>query len=108
MDSERWRQIERLYQAALEREPSQRSAFLGEACRDDEELRREVESRLRRSGGEAAASHAGDARRLARSEEFPAHLIVCDFGQHHPHARHKQPIYPRDQLRVRTRVGNSR
>jgi eukaryotic-like serine/threonine-protein kinase len=37
------RQIEELYHSAREREPSERSAFLAEACRGDEELRRKVE-----------------------------------------------------------------
>ena len=46
MTPERWQQVERLYQAALEREPSQRAAFLEEACAGDEELRQEVESLL--------------------------------------------------------------
>jgi Tol biopolymer transport system component len=43
-DSEqRWRILEDLYQAAMEREPSARAAFLSEAC-PDADLRREVES----------------------------------------------------------------
>ncbi len=46
MRPERWRQIDRLYQAALERDAAERGAFLDEACRGDEELRREVESLL--------------------------------------------------------------
>jgi eukaryotic-like serine/threonine-protein kinase len=43
MTSERWRQIEELYHSASERHPSQRGAFLDEACRGDEELRAELE-----------------------------------------------------------------
>jgi len=43
---ERWREIERLYHAALERAAAERPAFLSEACGRDEELRREVESLL--------------------------------------------------------------
>ncbi len=46
MTPERWAQIERLYQAAVEREPESRAAFLDEACMGDEELRREVASLL--------------------------------------------------------------
>jgi Tol biopolymer transport system component/serine/threonine protein kinase len=46
MTPERWQQVERLYQAALEREPSQRAAFLQEACAGDEGVRQEVESLL--------------------------------------------------------------
>ena len=43
---ERWRQIERLYHAALEREASLRPQFLRDACAGDEELLQEVESLL--------------------------------------------------------------
>src|SRR5438876_1132634 len=46
MKPERWQQIERLYHAALEREPEARAAFLDKACAGDEELRREVEGLL--------------------------------------------------------------
>jgi serine/threonine protein kinase len=46
MRPERWRQIDRLYQATLERDATERGAFLDEACVGDEELRREVESLL--------------------------------------------------------------
>ena len=42
MEADRWEQIERLYHAALEREPEAREAFLDEACAGDEALRREV------------------------------------------------------------------
>src|SRR5580765_4274023 len=44
MTADRWREIERLYQAALSREPGERAAFLVGACGADEALRREVES----------------------------------------------------------------
>ena len=46
MTSDRWEQIERTCQAALELEESQRAAFLDQACAGDAELRREVESLL--------------------------------------------------------------
>ena len=44
MTPERWREIERLYHAALERDAVERAAFLNDACGGDEALRREVES----------------------------------------------------------------
>jgi serine/threonine protein kinase len=43
MTSERWRQLEKLYHAASERGPSQRSAFLDAECGGDQELRAELE-----------------------------------------------------------------
>ncbi len=46
MTSEHWQQVESLYHAASEKEPSLRSAFLDQACHGDEELRGEVESLL--------------------------------------------------------------
>jgi tetratricopeptide (TPR) repeat protein/predicted Ser/Thr protein kinase len=46
MDSERLRQIEGLYHAALEREESQRAVFLRGACQADPALCREVEALL--------------------------------------------------------------
>jgi len=46
MDPDRWKQVEELYYAALEREASGRAAFLGQACAGDEVPRRRVESLL--------------------------------------------------------------
>jgi serine/threonine protein kinase len=46
MSPERWRQVEQLYHAALEKEGGERAVFLEAACRNDPELRREVESLL--------------------------------------------------------------
>ena len=43
---ERWRQIETLFQDALQRDPASRDAWLREACRGDSDLRREVSSLL--------------------------------------------------------------
>lgn len=50
MKSERWRQVDQLFQAALERAPEDRSAFIREACGDDDSLRREVEALLAADG----------------------------------------------------------
>jgi len=46
MTPERWRQVSRIYYDALARDSRERPSFLREACRDDETLRREVESLL--------------------------------------------------------------
>ncbi len=46
MEPERWRKIEDLFHAALERDESQRPAFLNQACAGDPALRDEVESLL--------------------------------------------------------------
>jgi serine/threonine protein kinase/tetratricopeptide (TPR) repeat protein len=44
--AERWKQVEQLYHAALERDEESRADFLDHACAGDEGLRREVESLL--------------------------------------------------------------
>src|SRR5215510_8746106 len=46
MESDRWASIERLYHAALERDPAERAAFLDVACAGDETLRRQVAALL--------------------------------------------------------------
>ena len=68
MKPERWKQIERLYHAALGRESGAREAFLAQACPGDEELRREVEELLRYDGAPGSFIQgnalAFEARRL--------------------------------------------
>ncbi len=44
MTPERWQQVKEIFQAALDRAPDDRSAFLADACHRDELLRQEVES----------------------------------------------------------------
>src|SRR5437667_2386994 len=46
MKAERWKYVNDLFQSAVERAPAERAAFLDEACRGDESLRREVGSLL--------------------------------------------------------------
>ncbi len=54
MTPERWQQIDKLLEEALEREANERAAFLDQACAGDEELRRKVAELL------AAHKRAGD------------------------------------------------
>ena len=46
MKAERWKQVNDLFQSAVERASEERASFLDEACHGDEGLRREVESLL--------------------------------------------------------------
>src|SRR2546423_490578 len=46
MTPERHQQNEQLFNAALERRPEERAAFIREACAGDQELRRQVETLL--------------------------------------------------------------
>ena len=44
MKPERWKQIDQLFHSMLEWPPADRAFFLNQACPDDQDLRREVES----------------------------------------------------------------
>jgi serine/threonine protein kinase/Tol biopolymer transport system component len=50
MKPERWRQVDQLFQTALEHSPEERAEFISEACGDDDSLRREVEALLAADG----------------------------------------------------------
>jgi len=63
MERARWRTIDDLFQAALDRAPGDRAAFLEHACGADAALRREVESLLT---ADAGASDALDRDVLQR------------------------------------------
>ena len=54
MTPERWQQIERVFYAALEREPNQRATWLAEACADEKDLRQEVEALLAKAEAESS------------------------------------------------------
>ena len=54
MQDDRWQEIDRLFDEVLERDPAQRAAFIADACGDDDQLRRELESLL------TAHEHAED------------------------------------------------
>jgi hypothetical protein len=47
MQRERWREVEELFESAVSRPPEERAVFLDQACGEDEELRREIESLLK-------------------------------------------------------------
>ena len=46
MKPENWQQLDQLFHSALEHEPSERAAFLDEACGGDDSLRKQVEALL--------------------------------------------------------------
>jgi eukaryotic-like serine/threonine-protein kinase len=66
MNHDRWTAADRLFDAALERKPHERAAFLGEACAGDEELQRAVESLLE------------NARDAGRFLETPALELIAE------------------------------
>ena len=89
MGPERWRRIEDVYHAALERDSGERPTFLREACRDDSDLRREVESLLsqkassnllNQSLGSVAADVLSPAERFAAGAMIGPYRIVEPLG----------------------------
>ena len=64
--------IEEIFQSALERPLSERSAYVAQACGDDAELRCEVDSLLASAGNATTALDqlvAGDLRAVVRSAD---------------------------------------
>src|SRR6266849_8355858 len=58
MRPDRWREVERLYHAALERDPEVRAAFLAADSGGDEELLDEVQSLLEQHSGDSRLDRA--------------------------------------------------
>ena len=74
MTSDRWRQVEDLFHAALRAAPpTSAPPFCATACPDDHALRREVESLLaQESGRTMIPERAGELRRRASAALDPA------------------------------------
>jgi eukaryotic-like serine/threonine-protein kinase len=72
MTPERWKQVDELLNSAMELDPDKRPAFLNEACGEDEELRKEVESLL-----------AADEKDQNHIEKYPMQLAADLVAQHH-------------------------
>ena len=91
MKPDRWKQIDDLLEAALERLPFERAAFLDSACADDESLRREVESLLNadaRAGNfsenpvaSLAANIVNEREKLAAGQEVRHYRVVSLLGK---------------------------
>src|SRR5206468_1098701 len=77
MSSDRWEKIQEFLGAALELEPTQRSAFLEEAC-SDEAVRREVEALLEAHGraGSFLETPALGLAAQAQAAETPSRSLV--------------------------------
>jgi len=89
--SDRWQQIERLYNGALERSATEREAFLAQACGDDDALRQEVRSLLgyeraadqfleRPALAEAARSLARNARAALTGRRISGYDVVASMA----------------------------
>ena len=66
MNPERWQKLDELFHSALERAPGERKAFITEACKDDDELRQELDSMI--------AHH----ERAHSFIESPAYAVVAE------------------------------
>jgi eukaryotic-like serine/threonine-protein kinase len=82
LTAERWARVKELFEAALERGETERSAFLADACRDDESLRHHVESLLAGHLNAGSFLETGPAQQSANSsssEEKPPTLAVGEL-----------------------------
>ena len=79
MNTARWRQVSELYQATLARPMIERATFLTKACRDDDALRREVQSLLDQAAS-AGGFLDGDGVETAASIVGPPLLTEQRFG----------------------------
>jgi serine/threonine-protein kinase len=73
-DPERWRQIEALFERALDLLPEERSAFLDQACAEDPQLRKQVEALL--AADESAGGFLGTP-----AGEYAADLLSDDAAE---------------------------
>ncbi len=71
----RWEKVEQLYNAALARPEAERTAFLGDACGGDEDLRRDVESLVGKAKSAAAGAHV-----LAAGRQISAYRVISKLG----------------------------
>src|SRR5438876_589276 len=83
MNSERWKQIESVLQAVLDRPPEERDSYIREISSGDEELEREVRSLLSsdRHAGEFLENPAIElsARALARDGTSPIGQTISHY-----------------------------
>ncbi len=88
MISERWQQVKELFEAALERGPAERTAFLAHACAGNEAIRQEVESLLAAHEGDSSFMNTpvgnllvGDKPMLAAGQHFGPYEEISLLGE---------------------------
>jgi Tol biopolymer transport system component len=84
MDPARWRRVEEIYQAAAERKPEERAAFLASACAADGDLRREVESLLAQPSTDDMLDRPAwepEATRLTAGQQVSHYQIQEKLGE---------------------------
>ena len=92
VDSQHWQQVKEIFEAALERPPTQRPQFLASACGGDEELRSEVQSLLNSYAeagsfletpaiASAAESLIDKQDRLASGHKIKHYEVLASIGE---------------------------
>ncbi len=88
MTSERWQQVKELFEAALERGPAERAAFLAQTCADDQAIRQEVESLLAAHERDSGFMNTpvgnllvGDKPMLASGQHFGPYEEISLLGE---------------------------
>ena len=90
MTPERWEHIKQIFNSAIRQEASQRSAFLSEACGDDEDLRKEIESLIEGhekdgsfidSPAFAASNFLHESFELKAGQQIGTYLITSFIGR---------------------------
>src|SRR5262245_47429002 len=106
MTPERWRRIEDLCHAALERDRTSRGAFLNEACAGDEELQREVESLLAQEG-QINSFLGGSALKDLAAQEAQAAIAFGSESAQSPNAAQEESLIGRQLgcYQVRAKIG---
>lgn len=86
MTPERWQKVKEVFNAALEREPAQRAAFLDEACGGDAALREEVASLLAEEQGlgsfidKPAGAHSVEPSDVLRDRQIGPYRVIRELG----------------------------
>lgn len=86
MTPERWQHVKELLHGALQKEPGERSAFLGQACQADRSLQLEVESLLASASGveeeflKSLSSESSDHGWLGKGERLGSYEVVNVLG----------------------------
>lgn len=80
MDQERWRSVEGLFHAALERGPEARQAFLDVACGGDTDLQRQVELLLAKEKEAGSFLETPAIRKMTDTDAATRALLGQEFG----------------------------
>jgi serine/threonine protein kinase len=88
VNSEQWQRVKELFEAALERGPAERTAFLAQACAGNELIRQEVESLLAAHEEDSTFMNTpvgnlrvGDKLMLAAGQRFGSYESISPLGE---------------------------